>query len=111
MRGEIKSLIVPDGSWPRVKQMLKEGDGRLRRNRVRYVQLPESGVKSFYEIYGVRKEPEIGHLSTLEAVAIALSILSPEVDTQHVLDKFESHLKEIISMRRSGDLEASMISD
>ena len=95
MRDEIKVLIVPDGSWPRVWKMLKDGDGRLRHNRVRYVRLPESCKKSCYEVFGIRKEPSVGKISTLEAVVDALRILAPEIETLHILEKFESFLRDL----------------
>ena len=95
MRDDIKLLIVPDGSWPQVKHMLKDGDGRLRHNRVRYVRLPESCKKSYYELFGIRKEPCVGHISTLEAVVEALRILAPKIETLHVLEKFESFLRDL----------------
>jgi len=77
--------------------MLQHGDGRLRPNRVRHVRLPESRIRfpSLYEVYGVRKEPADGNVSTLEAVTRSLNILEPEVDTQDILAEFECHLKDL----------------
>lgn len=105
----ITHLIVPDASWPVAFDMLKNGDGRLRPNRIRHVKLPEGSSISLYEELGVRKEPAVGFMSTLEATAEALMILEPLSQPQRLFIEFEKHLQLIKQMEgceeRSADIQ------
>jgi DTW domain-containing protein YfiP len=62
-------LVVIDGTWLQADRMLRDNPGLAALPRVGLVHDRESGYT------GLRREPAAGHLSTIEAVALALGAL------------------------------------
>ena len=93
-----RTLVVVDGSW-------KTAGTLIRKNRVlwadnmRHVHLPPGRAKrgkrggtSAYMTTGLRTEPRQGFVSTAEATAVALDILSDGCDAAFgaILDRFDA---------------------
>ena len=64
-----KVLVVIDGTWLQADRMLRDNPRLAALPRVGLVHDRESGYA------GLRREPAPGHLSTIEAVALALGAL------------------------------------
>lgn len=62
-------LVVIDGTWLQAERMLRDNPSLAALPRVGLVHDRESGYA------GLRREPAAGHLSTIEAVALALGAL------------------------------------
>jgi DTW domain-containing protein YfiP len=62
-------LIVVDGTWPQAQKMLRANPAIAALPRVSIVAAAPSGYQ------GLRREPEDGHLATIDAVAEALGAL------------------------------------
>jgi DTW domain-containing protein YfiP len=62
-------LVVIDGTWLQADRMLRDNPALAALPRVGLVHDRESGYT------GLRREPAAGHLSTIEAVALALGAL------------------------------------
>ncbi len=63
------TLVVIDGTWLQADRMLRDNPSLAALPRVGLVHDRESGY------IGLRREPAPGHLSTIEAVALALGAL------------------------------------
>ncbi|XP_028411268.1 DTW domain-containing protein 2-like [Dendronephthya gigantea] len=74
------NLVVPDGTWRQAKKIFKQNSAL---QQARKVQLNEN-IKSRYVI---RTQPTRNSLSTLEAIAVALSILEGKDEITEVLRK------------------------
>lgn len=82
--GEPLVLLVPDGTWPQARRLLRRADD-LRGAEI--VTLPPASPTR----YGLRRSPREGTLCTLEAIARALGLLEgPEVEARLLLalDRF-----------------------
>jgi DTW domain-containing protein YfiP len=62
-------LVVIDGTWLQAERMLRDNPSLAALQRIGLVHDQESGYA------GLRREPAAGHLSTIEAVALALGAL------------------------------------
>jgi DTW domain-containing protein YfiP len=63
------ALVVIDGTWLQAERMLRDNPSLAALPRISLVHDQESGYA------GLRREPAAGHLSTIEAVALALGAL------------------------------------
>lgn len=79
-------LIVPDGTWRKARKLLHLNPGLASLPRV---ALPE-GLASRYRL---RKAPQPGALSTLEAVVVALNALEGEGRYDALLRPFEAMIE------------------
>jgi DTW domain-containing protein YfiP len=66
------TLLVIDGNWPQAQKMLRANPAIAALPRVSVVAAAPSGYG------GLRREPEEGHLATIDAVAEALSALEQD---------------------------------
>jgi DTW domain-containing protein YfiP len=103
MANRIKLLVVIDGSWKTVLEILRYGDSRLR-NKIPHVHIPSSNNTanvSLYQSMGIRREPNNGFLSTLEAIAYAIhTIVDSSLLYHELISKFEAFLLKL-SMKGS----------
>lgn len=67
-------LVVIDGTWLQAERMLRDNPSLAALPRIGLVHDRESGYA------GLRREPAPGHLSTIEAVALALGALEGDPD-------------------------------
>jgi hypothetical protein len=67
-------LVVIDGTWLQADRMLRDNPSLAALPRIGLVHDQESGYA------GLRREPAPGHLSTIEAVALALGALERDPD-------------------------------
>ena len=67
-----RTLVVLDATWLQADRMLRDNPGLAALPRIGLVHRQESGYT------GLRREPAEGHLSTIEAVALALGALERE---------------------------------
>lgn len=82
-------LIVLDGTWSKAKRIYFENPWL---HNMRHFKLPPS-APSLYE--GVRKQPKLGYLSTLESIIYALKILEPETEgLDGLLQVFDSMVED-----------------
>jgi DTW domain-containing protein YfiP len=65
-------LVVIDGTWLQADRMLRDNPALAALPRIGLVHDRESGYT------GLRREPAAGHLSTIEAVALALGALEQD---------------------------------
>lgn len=79
-------LVVPDGTWRKARKLLHLNPGLASLPRV---ALPE-GLASRYRL---RKAPQPGALSTLEAVVVALNALEGEGRYDALLRPFEAMIE------------------
>lgn len=93
-------LLVPDGTWPQSRRMLRREPLLARARRVR---LPAGAPSS----YRLRESPTDVHLSTLEAVARALAVLEGPAVEAELLAVFDAMVTRMLVTR--GKLRESVL--
>lgn len=92
-----KQLIVLDGTWHHTKTLFRDIPQLRRLPRVRLAPTQPSG-------YGIRREPHILFLSTLEATVAALRFLEPEtLGLDQLVAAFEFMVKGQLAHPKSAD--------
>ena len=95
--GEPLVLLVPDGNWNQARHAFnRDPDAR----GAEPVTLPEGAPSR----YGLRRAPREGTLSTLEAVARAMSLLESEDLAQTMMAAFDQWVARATLVRLTGKL-------
>jgi len=87
-------LLVPDGTWPQARRLLRKESA--------LAQVPQVTVPLSLRRYALRRTTSPGLLSTLEAVAAALSILESDQIADQLLQKFELWQHRALASRSGG---------
>ncbi|MFT0212670.1 DTW domain-containing protein [Pseudomonas sp. F1_0610] len=88
--GEVKQLIVLDGTWRKAKLLLHLNPW--------LAALPKLSLTVEHASrYRLRKAPNAQSLSTIEAVVACLSVLEPDTDFSPLLNPFEALIEGQIS--------------
>ena len=82
-------LIVPDGSW---RQAFKVGKRIPALSETQWVKLPIDRPSE----YQLRKEPNLGNLSTFEAIARALGFIEGPVQGSRIQSEMETVFKTMV---------------
>lgn len=75
-------IVVLDGTWPMARALLREIP---ELQTLPHLRLAPSAPSR----YRIRRPPSFESLSTLESIALLLSVLEPELDLRPLLDLFE----------------------
>jgi DTW domain-containing protein YfiP len=99
-RGEPVVLLVPDGTWSQARRVFqRDPDAR----GAEPVALPEGAPSR----YGLRRAPQEGALSTMEAVARALGLLEGEMGEiieRRMMEVFDAWVERATRVRTTGKL-------
>jgi len=76
-------LIVLDGTWRKAKKIFLLSKELQGMKKIRLIPMAQSD-------YRIRKAPNENALSTLEAAALSLNFLEPELETEPMINSFHS---------------------
>lgn len=87
------TLVVLDGTWSHARNMLRDSPWLQ--------ELPRYGLQPAPSRYRIRREPAINCVSTIEAIAAALTLLEPDTPgVSGLLDAFEAMIDDQIKYAR-----------
>jgi len=96
--GEPVALLVPDGNWKQARNAFRRDPDA---QGAEPVMLPEGAPSR----YGLRRAPNEGSLSTLEAVARALGLLEGRDIERRVMEAFDVWVERATRVRLTGKLD------
>ena len=82
------NLIVPDGTWKQANKILRKEKSLIGLPRIKLENPKKSGLY-------IRKHPVLENISTIEAIAAALSLLEGDVYKKNLLLLFEDMMKKL----------------
>ena len=93
----VTHLVLIDGTWRQAKQLAKHNPAWFRDMRRVFVTCT---AVSEFDRYGVRREPAVGFVSTLEALVEALRVVEPGAVTEAASEELMLGFRRMLALQR-----------